>query len=199
MAVIRMRRAGALSNGWTAWSLALLLIILSARAAAAENLGPGGSRVIVGDEVKGPYRLLVTSSPNPATTGTITFVVRVSEPQSGALVRDAEVKISLNKGAASLEQAASHENAGNAVDYAAHIPVAEAGSWNGAVRVTGAAGVSEAAFVQQVSTPRTLNMVILVGIPFAAILVVFGAMWFARNSSRNAEEGDKGITQAQRK
>ena len=199
MAMIRMRRAGALSKGWIAWALALLLVMLSAGAAAGENLGPGGSRVIVGDEVKGSYRLLVTSSPNPATTGTVTFVVRVSEPQSGALVRDAEVKVALTNGSTSLEQAATHENAGNAVDYAAHIPVADAGSWNGAVRVTGAAGVSEVAFVQQVSTPRTLNMVILVGIPFAAILVVFGAMWFARNSSRKAEEGDRSMAQPQGK
>ena len=155
--------------------------------------------MIVGDEVKGPYRLLVTSSPNPATTGTVTFVVRVSEPQSGALVRDAEVKVALTNGTASLEYGATHENAGNAVDYAAHIPIEEAGSWNGAVRVTGAAGVSEATFVQQVSTPRTLNTVVLVGIPFAAILIVFGAMWFARNSSRKTERPDESMTQAQRK
>ena len=43
-------------------AFALLLILLTARAAAAENLGPGGSRVIVGDEVMGSYRLLVTSA-----------------------------------------------------------------------------------------------------------------------------------------
>lgn len=175
-------------------ALALLLMILTARAAAAENLGPGGSRVIVGDEVIGPYRLLVTSAPNPATTGTVTFVVRVTEPQSGVTVKDAQVEIELTNGSASIKQAATHENAGNPVDYAAHIEIQQEGAWNGAVRVTGPAGASEATFLQQVTAPRTISTVIMVGIPFAAILVVFVALWMAR--SRGREEDDASMAQA---
>lgn len=175
-------------------ALALLLIILTARAAAAENLGPGGSRVIVGDEVIGPYRLLITSSPNPATTGTVTFVVRVTDPQSNATVKDAQVEVELTNGTASVNQAATHENAGNPVDYAAHIEIQQEGSWNGVVRVNGPAGASEATFLQQVTAPRTMSTVILVGIPFAAILVVFVALWMAR--SRGREEQDASVAQA---
>lgn len=178
-------------------ALALLLIILTARAAAAENLGPGGSRVIIGDQVVGPYRLLVTSSPNPATTGTVTFVVRVSDPQSGVIVRDAQVEVTLTKGATSIAKPATHEDAGNAVDYAAHVDLNEQGSWNGLLRVSGPAGASETPFLQQVTTPRTLNTVILVGIPFAAIIVVFVAMWLVRTRKGDAEEAD--IAQAANK
>jgi hypothetical protein len=178
-------------------ALALLLIILTARAAAAENLGPGGSRVIVGDEVVGAYRLLVTSSPNPATTGTVTFVVRVTDPQSSVTVKDAQVEVELTSGAASIKQAATHENAGNPVDYAAHIEIPQEGSWNGLVRVAGPAGASEAAFLQHVSAPRTANTVILVGIPFGAILLVFVALWMAR--SRGREDQDASAAQALRK
>lgn len=175
-------------------ALALLLIILTARAAAAENLGPGGSRVIVGDEVMGSYRLLITSSPNPATTGTVTFVVRVTDPQSSVTVKDAQVEVELTNGSAAIRQAATHENAGNPVDYAAHIEIQQEGAWNGIVRVTGPAGASEATFLQQVTAPRTMSTVILVGIPFAAILVVFVALWMARSRSR--EEQDASVAQA---
>jgi hypothetical protein len=169
-------------------AIALLLIILTARVAAGENLGPGGSRVLIGDQVVGPYRLLVTSSPNPATTGTVTFVVRVSDPQSGVSVRDAEVEVALTKGQTSLSHAATHEDAGNAIDYAAHVEIAEEGSWRGTVRVAGPQGTSEADFLQLVTSPRTLNTVILVGIPFAAIVVVFIAMWLVRSRSTESEE-----------
>jgi hypothetical protein len=165
----------------------LLLIILTARAAAAENLGPGGgSRLIVGDEIVGAYRLLATSAPNPATTGTVTYVVRVSDPQSGAKVRDAQVEVELTSedGATVIKDAATHKNAGNEIDYAAHIPIQQAGSWNGVIRVSGSAGNSEVKFLQTVSAPRSISTVILVGIPFLVMLGVFGAMYYVRAGGR---------------
>jgi hypothetical protein len=169
---------------WLVLALVVLaLIFLAARVAAAENLGPGGgSRLIVGDEVVGAYRLLATSAPNPATTGTVTYVVRVSDPQSGAKVRDADVEIELTlaDGSAVIKDAATHKNAGNDIDYAAHIPVQQAGSYNGVIRVKGSAGASEVKFLQSVSAPRSISTVILVGIPFLVMLGVFGAMYYVR-------------------
>jgi hypothetical protein len=165
----------------------LVLIFLTARAAAAENLGPGGgSRLIVGDEIVGAYRLLVTSSPNPATTGTVTYVVRVSDPKSGEKVRDAkvEVELTLPETGATLKEAATHQNAGNDIDYAAHIPVQPDGSWNGVVRVSGNLGGSEVKFVQTVSPPRSFSTVILVGLPFVVMLGVFAAMYFVRTGGK---------------
>jgi hypothetical protein len=113
--------------------------------------------------------------------------VRVTEPQSGAKVRDAQVEVALTKGSETIKAAATHENAGNSIDYAAHIQIQDAGAWDGVVRVTGPAGASEVTFLQQVSAPRTVGTIILVGIPFAAILGVFGAMWFVRTSRRGSE------------
>lgn len=169
------------------WSAVAILSVLTAGAAAAENLGPGGgSRLIVGDEIVGPYRLLVTSSPNPAATGTVTFLVRVTDPQSGAKVRDAQVEVELSKAdePTVLKQVATHQNAGNDVDYVAHIQVEKAGSWDGVVRVNSGLGASEVKFLQPVSPPRSLSTVILVGIPFAVMLAVFGAMYFVRTGGR---------------
>ncbi len=170
--------------------MVLILVMLTAGAAAAENLGPGGgSRLITGDEVVGPYRLLITSSPNPATTGTVTFVVRVSDPQSGAKVRDAQVDVELTSadGAVVLNQPATHQNAGNEIDYAAHVPVAQEGAYSGVVRVSGALGRSEVKFLQTVSPQRSISTVILVGIPFVAVVAVLGAMFYLRSGSRKDE------------
>ncbi len=181
-------RRGEIPWRWLLVGLAIvILIIVTARAAAAENLGPGGgSRLIAGDEVVGAYRLLITSSPNPATTGTVTFVVRVSDPQSGAKVRDADVQIELTSedGATVIKHAATHKDSGNDIDYAAHIPIGQAGSWNGVIRVSGSAGSSEVKFVQPVSAPRSMTTVILVGIPFLVMLTVFGAMYYVRSGGR---------------
>jgi len=168
--------------------LVVAAVILGARTAVAENLGPGGSRIIVGDEVVGDYRLLVTSAPNPALTGSVTFVIRVSDPQTGRKVLDAQVDIELTLPAtgAVLTAPATQQNAGNNIDYAAHISIEQEGQWNGVLRVRGDLGASEVKFTQGVNAPRQLNTVILVGIPFLAILVVFGAMWMARSSERKA-------------
>lgn len=173
-------------------AMIVILIVLTARAAAAENLGPGGgSRLILGDELVGPYRILATSSPNPATTGTVTYVVRVTDPQTGATVRDAQVEVELTladgNGAGTVaKEAATHKNAGNDVDYAAHIPMQQVGSWNGVLSITGSLGSSEATFVQNVSPQRSLSTVILVGIPFVVMLGVFAAMYFVRTSGRKS-------------
>ncbi len=165
----------------------LCLITLAIRTAAAENLGPGGgSRLIVGDELVGPYRLLVTSSPNPATAGTVTYVVRITDPKTGEKVRDAQVAVELTlaDGSATASGEATHKNAGNEIDYAAHVPLGQDGSWNGMLRVTGSLGSSEVKFVQTVAPQRSISTVILVGIPFAVMLAVFGAMYFVRSSGR---------------
>lgn len=178
-------------------SIILILVVLTARVAVAENLGPGGSRLITGDEMVGPYRLLITSSPNPATTGTVTFVVRVSDPQSGAKVRDAQVEIELTStdGSTVLKQPATHQNAGNEIDYAAHIPVPQDGAYNGVVRVNGSLGSSAVRFVQTVAPQRSLSTVILVGVPFVAMLGVLGAMFYLRSGSRKTEPARQNPTQ----
>lgn len=190
--ILRHAPKGSHSRWWWAVlaAIVLILVMLGARAAAAENLGPGGgSRLILGDELVGPYRILATSSPNPATTGTVTYVVRVTDPTTGERINDAQIEVELTfAGSAGVvaQSAATHQNAGNDVDYAAHIPLEQEGSWNGVLRVAGRLGASEATFVQTVSAPRSLNTVLLVGIPFLLVLGVFGALYFVRSGGRRA-------------
>jgi hypothetical protein len=175
------------------WVLLIALALASgaglARPAPArgENLGPGGgTRIIVGDEVVGPYRLLVTVAPEPAQVGAVTYIVRVSDPASGEKVRDADVSVELVHGekGVTLVAAATHANAGNTLDYAAHMEVADAGLWNGVVRVNGSAGSAQVAFVQRVATPRGAATVVIVAVPFVITLAVLGGFWVFRTGRR---------------
>jgi hypothetical protein len=171
--------------------LLVLLGLAVALPAGAENLGPGGgTRVIVGDQIVGPYRLLFTTSPEPAYSGTVTFVVRASDPQTGEKFKDLQVRIMLTDPAsgAALTGEATHQNAGNAVDYAAHIPIDQAANWDGVLRVEGVPGAAEVKFVQRVLPKRGFNTMLLTGIPFVLLLAVLGVLWFRRGGRADAHE-----------
>jgi hypothetical protein len=171
------------------WLLAALLLasLLVAPQAQAENLGPGGgTRVIVGDEIVGPYRILFTSSPEPAQIGRVTFLVRLSDPKTDEKVRDAEVVVDLkhSETGATLSQAAAHADAGNPTDYVAHVQLDQPGQWEGVLRVRGPAGSAELPFMQRISPKRQLSTLVIAGAPFLVVLGLLAGLWFARSGSR---------------
>ena len=104
----------------------------------------------------GPYRLLFTSSPEPAQVGKVTLVVRLSDPKTDEKIRDAEAVIELkhSETGATLSQAATHADAGNPTDYAAHFQLDQSGQWEGVLRVRGPAGSAELPFMQRISPKR---------------------------------------------
>jgi hypothetical protein len=156
-------------------------------AVRAENLGPGGgTRIIVGDEVVGPYRLLITVAPEPAQVGTVTFVVRISDPTSDEKVRDADVRVELinNEDGTVLTEAATHQNSGNPIDYAAHMQIEKAGTYNARIRIAGPAGPAEVAFTQRVVAKRGIGTLLLIGLPFIAVLGILASVWLRGSKSR---------------
>jgi len=156
---------------------------------AAENLGPGGgTRVIAGDEVAGPYRLYVVSAPEPAQIGPVTIVVRITDAKSGEKVKDAQVgvELALAEPSVRLAGAATHQDAGNLIDYAAHIPVAQAGQYDGVIRVSAAQGVAELRFTQRVLPPRTTSTLLVLALPFVAGLLILGGLWYFRAGGRSS-------------
>jgi hypothetical protein len=190
-----MRRADALIQ-----RVALVIVVVSifggfapTRAARAENLGPGGgTRIIVGDQVVGPYRLYITSSPEPAYVGKLTFVVRISEPTGDQKVLDADILVELthSEDGEKLTGHATHEDAGNPIDYAAHIPVERTGVYDGVIRINGPAGDAEVTFLQQVVAQRGLSGIIIAGFPFLVVLALLGGLWYARAGSRPVAKPD---------
>jgi hypothetical protein len=156
---------------------------------AAENLGPGGgTRVIAGDEVAGPYRLYVVSSPEPAQIGPVTIVVRITDVKSGEKVKGAEVRIelALPEAGLRLERTATHEDAASPIDYAAHISVTQAGQYDGLIRIRAAQGVAELRFTQRVLPPRTTSTLLVLALPFVAGLLILGGLWYHRAGPRVA-------------
>lgn len=173
---------------WRGWiALAMLLVAGMPYLAAAENLGPGGgTRVITGDELVGPYRLFITASPEPAQVGQITFVVRITDPQSGDKIKDAVVHVGLKlpDGGTGFDQVASHQDAGNPIDYAAHIGIDQPGQYEGIVRIQAANGLAEVKFTQRVLAPRATSTLFILALPFAAALIVLGGFWYLRIGRR---------------
>jgi hypothetical protein len=169
---------------------AIVLGMVLARGAGsvdAENLGPGGgTRIIVGDEVVGPYRLLVTSAPEPAQVGTVTFVVRVSDPQSGEKERNAQITVELihSETGEKLTGVITHRDAGNPIDYALHLLIEQPGVYNGTLHISGPAGVSEVTFTQQVLARRQLVAVLEIGLPFAVVLGLLAYIALRRSGSQ---------------
>lgn len=153
----------------------------------AENLGPGGgTRIIVGDEVVGPYRLLVTVAPEPAQVGVVTFVVRISDPASDEKVRDADVTVELVHGedGTVLTGTATHENAGNPIDFAAHMQIEKPGTYNASIRITGPAGPAEVSFTQRIVARRGIGTLLLIGLPFVVVLGILASVWLKGPKSR---------------
>lgn len=173
---------------WRGWlALAMLLVVGIPGFAAAENLGPGGgTRVITGDELVGPYRLFITASPEPAQIGQVTFVVRITDPRTGDKIKDAEVRVALKlpDSGVSFDQIASHQDAGSPVDYAAHIQLDQPGQYEGVVRILTAAGPTEVRFTQRILAPRTTSTLFVLALPFAAALIVLGGFWYLRAGRR---------------
>ena len=164
-----------------------IIFALTQTRVAAENLGPGGgTRVIAGDEAVGPYRLFVTASPEPAQIGPVTIVVRISDAKSGEKVKDAQVRVELALPAADLrlEAAATHEDAASPIDYAAHIPVAQAGQYDGLIHVSAAQGAAELRFTQRVLPPRAASTLLILALPFVAGLLILGGLWYFRAGPR---------------
>ncbi|MGC8781417.1 MAG: hypothetical protein ACP5UQ_11175 [Anaerolineae bacterium] len=167
--------------------LAAVIAALAPIVAAAENLGPGGgTRVIAGDEIVGPYRLFVTASPEPAQAGPVTFAVRVGDARSDEKIRDAEVRITLALPGSDvrLEAAATHKDAGNPVDYAAHMQIDQPGLYEGTIRIDAARGPAELRFTQRILAPRTTSTLLVLALPFAAALVILAGLWFYRSTAR---------------
>jgi hypothetical protein len=165
----------------------LLASLLVAPCAHAENLGPGGgTRVIAGDELVGPYRILFTSSPEPAQIGKVTFLVRLSDPKTDEKVRDAEIIVELthSETGATLSQAATHADAGNPTDYVAHVQVDQTGQWQGVLRVSGPPGTAQVSFMQRVVPKRQLSTLVLAGVPFLVILGLMAGLWYVRSGSQ---------------
>jgi hypothetical protein len=170
------------------WAALLVSLLAAVLPADAENLGPGGgTRVIVGDQIVGPYRLWVTTSPEPAQTGLLTILVRVTDPNTGKKITDGitiDVALANPEDGTRLTGAATHHDSGNSVDYVAHFQMPSAGSWSGSMHISGPSGPADVTFVTRVLSARSYDTLVLMGLPFLAVIAFLGGVWYWRSARR---------------
>ena len=111
-----------------------------------------GGQVQVADQPVGPYRVTVTSSPNPLRTGTADISVIVLQG-TDQLVTDAAVFVDAlpAHGGTMGRYPATHQNAFNKRYYAANVRFPSAGRWLLTVHVTSPRGGGDVQFSTDVS------------------------------------------------
>jgi hypothetical protein len=151
-------------------SLFITLFTTDGRLHSVLAHGPDtSSQVKINNEKFGPYILLVAISPDPAIVGEMDVWVRVAEGETDRLLRDAVVVVEAapRSGGPTVTAQATHEHAGNAFDYVAHVDVEESGQWDFVIYVEDEPGSIDIAFTETVTGES--NVVLLLGL--AALFV----------------------------
>ena len=170
-----------------------LLLWAGAGPARAEGPGTGGSRIFISDKTVGNYVLLVWAGPSPPQVGRYTVYVRVSDLAGQQLREGLQVSVRATEDAngAVAESEATHQNAGNSLDYAAHFQLPRKGNYQFDVTVQGAAGDAEAVFRDRVVATISFGLISAIAGPFIVIIgAVFWYMW-ARQSQPDPEAGSE--------
>ncbi len=174
-------------NRW--WLLCLALLLVAGHGvAAAEGPGTGGSRIFVSDKTVGPYVLLVWAGPSPAQVGRYTVYARVNDATTGRQLREGiqvRAQSTEESTGSTTEANATHANAGNSLDYAAHFELPRQGNYTFVVTVDGPAGQATVDFRDRVVPTITFGLISAIAGPF--IVVIGAVVWFML--ARRAERG----------
>jgi hypothetical protein len=138
-----------------------LLVVVAALllAATPTSVLADGGVVQVADQAVGPYRLTVTTSPNPIRVG-VADVSAIVLQGVDQLVPDATVSVSAAPATRPSEVTtypATHAIATNKQYYAANVRLTDAGRWLFSVQVRGPHGGGEVHFAADVS-PAVLGL-----------------------------------------
>jgi hypothetical protein len=163
----------------------LALALAIAQPAGASGPGTGGRRIQLDNEPAGPFRLRVVTSPTPPVVENLYVEVKVLDGVSGATITDAHVLTWAQPAEGEtpkIEAQANHDIAPIPTEYAAHLPVPEAGMWRIHVQVIGTQGSGEVSFLQRVNNPTSLGWVIAIGVPLGGLgLLAAFFLWLQRS------------------
>lgn len=167
--------------------IALLFLVLT-QPLFASGPGTGGSKIQVDNKAVGPFVLLVATSPLPITVGQMSVWVRVMDTDGQKALRDAVVKIEATPagGGDLVTGTATHQNAGNEIDYVAHLEVERTGNWNVKVVVEDDLGQGEVAFTETVASRLSIGLIVGMAVPFFFLMIVVGVYLWRRSASAGA-------------
>lgn len=167
--------------------IAVVVAMSSVFPAYAEGPGTGGRKVVINDQVAGPYRIRVITSPTPPRVENLYVEVRVLDDISGDTITDAEVQViaELTEGEAlPVESEALHDIAPIPTEYAAHLPVSSPGVWRVTVSVEGQGGRGQVSFLTRVGGANSIGPLLSVGLPFAGLAALIALfLWLQREES----------------
>lgn len=152
--------------------------------------GPtGSSKIRVDNETIGPYNLLVATSPQPITMGPLDVWVRVANDETDSLLRDATVIVEATprSGGSTLTAQATHDHAGNAFDYVAHLEINDGGEWNFIIYVDDEPGQINVTFTETVSQEFNLNLVMGLAVPIVVLALVIGIYMYRQSTAVRQE------------
>lgn len=176
-------------NRW--WLLCLVLLLLAGhRVAAAEGPGTGGSRIFLSDKAVGPYVLVVWAGPSPAQVGRYTVYARVNDAATGRQLREGiriRAQSTEETTGSTTEAEATHANAGNSLDYAAHFELPRQGNYTFVVTIDGPTGEATVDFRDRVVPAITFGLISAIAGPF--IVVIGAVVWFML--ARRADGGSR--------
>lgn len=177
-------------------SLPLIIILFAALGLLHPVLAHSpteGIKIWVNDEKIGPYVLLVATAPQPATVGQIDVWVRVAEDGTGRLLRNAVVMVEATSqdNGATLTTQATHELAGNAFDYVAHLDIEDAGQWDFTVYVEAEAGQADVTFTETVNRGWNTTLLIGLAVSFVVLAVMVGVYLWRQSAIMSLQPTDR--------
>ena len=155
----------------TIYAVLLALIAWPCQQALANGGAPQLTRVRAG-----PYIVSVWTQPATPRVGALDVSVAVMQPQDGALVLDAVVRLTatlVKPPGGTITTIATTGAGGNRLLSHANLELDEAGRWRIAVVVRGPDGEGEAAFEIQARPPRRLWWLL------AGVIASVAVMWVA--------------------
>jgi hypothetical protein len=169
-------------------SLALLATLFTLHSSLHPILAhgsTGSSKIIVDNEKFGPYILLVATSPSPLTVGAMDVWVRVAEDETDRLLRDAVVRVEATPQSrgATLTAQATHEHAGNAFDYVAHLDLEDSGPWDFTIYVEHELGPVDVAFTDTVAAESNMSLLIGSVIAFVVLAMLLGLYLWRKSAA----------------
>ena len=183
-------KSGLMRVAYRLWPLPVVVVIcgwIALSLSATPLYAHGGGIPRLTDVVAGPYRLFAWTQPEPLRVGAIHLSIAVvkGERTNASLdepVTDAVVTVALAPAAgeqqAPLEVSAVLQPQLGNYYYEADATLPTEGAWRFTIKVRGALGEADAAFVGEVVSAQQINWTLVIGggVLLAALLILIG-LW----------------------
>ena len=176
--------------GW-GWSLPVLTLIAALALAAAPSAGTawanGAVKLVVVDEVAGPYLLRVGVLPGDPTLGPLHVSILIQDATGETAVEDASVNVAATgPGAPSRTEAVNSPQSPQL--YEGNLYLDSLGEWSLTLDVDGPLGQGSHAFAVRATAERGFNLMFVIAAA-AAALVLGSLVWSQLQRRRRVGSG----------